>query len=55
MVDLVKVFKKWGHWTSAETPPPRLDLVNIFFFFFNIPLALAQSLSYRIGLAIRNS
>ena len=34
MVDFVKVFKKTGALDLAQTPPPLLDLVHIFFFTF---------------------
>ena len=34
---LSKSKKKLAHWTSAETPPPIVDLIHQNVFFYNFP------------------
>ena len=48
MVDLVKVLKKWGHQTSAETPPPLVDLIHQNAVVFYLPLLSKGSLKKNI-------
>ena len=53
---LSKSFKKWGHQTSAETPPPPLvDLIHQNAVVFYIPLLSKGSLKKNIWMdLVRN-